>query len=132
MFDGIDTIILLVGSALLGASMVTAWLAVKRAAENRREERSSTTAAAQLQELRDSGLLVMSDEDFRLALELEKHHPGQLHQVARTTRRIIDEAELEPGSFIRLTMKVEYEDESEEATQDSSPKGHLELIAEFA
>lgn len=133
MFSLIDTAMLFISVALLGASSVTAWLALRRAGERRRSSHAATVAAAaaQLQDLRDSGLLVMSDEDFQLALELEKHHPGQLKQVARTTYRIIDEAELEPGSFIRLTMKVEYEDEPEDAAKATSRKGHLELITEF-
>lgn len=81
-------------------------------------------------------LLVMTDEDFRFALELERYNPGQLQQVVRTTRRIIDEEEFESGHFVQLTVTVEHEDSPKSAakstTESVPPRGHLELTAQFA
>ncbi len=135
MFSGIDAIILSIGAALLGAASATAWLTVKRAGERRQRELQATAsaaAAAQLQEWRNAGLLDMTDEDFRLALELGKYSPAQLRHLAGVIRRIIDEEELGPDTFNRLTVRVEQEDEVEDAAKPESSKRHLELIAEFA
>jgi hypothetical protein len=130
----IDTIMLFVSVVLLGVAISTAWLVLRRAAEKRRKELQATAtaaAAAQLQEWRNAGLLDMTDEDFRLALELGKYNPGQLRHLAGAIRRNIDEEELGPDTFNRLTVRVEQEDKPENTSKSESPKGHLELIAEF-
>lgn len=89
-------------------------------------------ALVRLNEWRRDGLLVMSDTDYELAIELERHNPGQLDHLVKTTRRIIDETKLEPGDAIHLTVKVEYGDIPESTSNTKASKGHLELIAAFS
>lgn len=139
MFSGIDAIVLSGGAVLLGVSLMTALLALRRSSrrENRKAQNvTAAAAAAQLQVWRNSGLLIMTDEDFRLALEFEGHNPGQLRHVVQTTRRIIEEEGFEPDSSIRLSVTVEYEDRAEGETKNTAestpPRGHLELTAAFA
>ncbi len=131
-FSGVDSIVLLIGVALLGASVSTAAVLLRRSTERQHRNVQAVSAIAQLQKWRDTKLLVMADEDFKFALELEKHSPGQLLRLVRAIQRIIDEEKLESDDYIRLTVQVEYDDETEDVSHLDSRKGHLELIAEFA
>ena len=129
MYNMIDIIVLFASAVLLGISIATALIALRRS----RKRNEKLQAAAQLQKWRESGLLVMSDEDFRFALKLGKHDPKQLYHLVRTSRRIIDEQEVEPEEYIQLTVKrVQHADKPESSTGAEPPEGHLELIAEFA
>ena len=131
-FSGVDSIVLLIGSVLLGAAIATAMILLKRTAERQREEFQAIGAAAQLQAWRHNGLLVMSDKDFQLALELGKEIPKQLEHLVSAISRLIDEEELEPNEVIKLTVRVEHKSELEHPPKATSSKGHLELITEFA
>ncbi len=130
MYSLIDIIVLFASVALLGVSIATTWLALSRS----RKQNEELQAAAQLQKWRESGLLIMTDEDYHLALELFAQGSGQLEHVVRAIRRILDEGE--PAGSVRLSVTVEYEDEPERVTKETaktgSHKGHLELTAEFA
>ena len=131
-FSGIDSVVLLLSAILLGSSISTAAILLRRAVEKRQGEKEAITAVARLHSWRRSGLLVMTDEDFGLALELGEYDPDQLDHLAKTIDRIIDEKEIEPGDELRLTVRFEYEGKSEDRTRIQQPKGHLELIAAFS
>lgn len=78
----------------------------------------------QLEGWRKAGVLVMSDEDFESALELEEAHPGQLRKLMR----MIESMELDEGDHVQVTVKVMYASEHE-AKQDYEPSPRLALSA---
>jgi transcriptional regulator with XRE-family HTH domain len=80
------------------------------------------TPKEQLQQWRNSGLLLMSDEDFALALEMEEVDPGQLGRLIR----IIEGIELEEGKCVRVTIKKADE---REAAESYEPPRELEVLA---
>lgn len=97
-----------------------------------------TEALVRLNEWRRAGVLVISDEDYELAVEFGRYNPGQLEHLIKATQQIIGRGELKPGDAIHLTVRVEYENVPENAasTEASVPsarasRGHLELIAAF-
>jgi transcriptional regulator with XRE-family HTH domain len=72
----------------------------------------------QLGEWRDIGLLVMSDEDFDMALELEKATPGQLSRLVR----MIEGIELDEGDCIQVTVTITGGEGSKGAFCDEAPR----------
>jgi transcriptional regulator with XRE-family HTH domain len=65
--------------------------------------RVSLPPREQLEEWRNAGMLVMSDEDFEHALELEEDDPGQLRKLVETIERI----EWGEKEEIQVTAKIE-------------------------
>jgi transcriptional regulator with XRE-family HTH domain len=61
----------------------------------------------QLEGWRNSGLLIMSDEDFEHTLELEEVSPGQLRKLVR----LIMSIELDDGDKVQLVVRVKEADE---------------------
>jgi transcriptional regulator with XRE-family HTH domain len=57
----------------------------------------------QLKEWRNAGILVMSDDDFENALELEETDPGYLSKLVR----IIENIEFGEGGDIHVTVRLE-------------------------
>lgn len=57
----------------------------------------------QLEEWRNTGILVMSDDDFEHALELEETAPGHLSKLVR----IIENIEFGEDDDIQITVKLE-------------------------
>lgn len=96
------------------------------------EEVHTLSPEEQIEEWRRSGFLIMSDEDFQDALELENLKPGQLRNLVRTIQRIKDTEGTSTGSIARLSVKVEYESVRSKAAAEPDPRRkHLELVAAF-
>jgi HTH-type transcriptional regulator/antitoxin HipB len=78
----------------------------------------------QLEEWRNTGILVMSDDDFEHALELEETAPGHLSKLVR----IIENIEFGEDDDIQVTVKLERAEPGEgEGSAKGGPK--LELSA---
>lgn len=69
----------------------------------------------QLEEWREAGILVMSDDEFERTLELEETDPGHLSKLVR----IIENIALE-GNGIQVTVRLE---RSEQGEGEGSAKG---------
>ncbi len=72
----------------------------------------------QLGEWRDTGLLVMSDEDFKTALEIERVTPGQLGRLVR----MIEGIELDEGDCVQVRVTVTEAEESEGPQRERFPR----------
>ena len=77
----------------------------------------------QLEEWREAGILVMSDQDFERVLELEEDVPGHLDRLARIIGGIELVAE---GDQLQVTVRVE-EDEQEEGGESAGGVPRLAL-----
>lgn len=66
------------------------------------EPPSKVSPREQLEQWRGMGLLIMSEEDFRIALELGESNPEHLHRLVRLIRSV----ELEEDESLQLVVEV--------------------------
>lgn len=85
-----------------------------------REHRESAglSPEEQLGEWRDTGLLIMSDEDFEIAIEQERVKPGQLLRLVR----VIEGIELDEGDCIQVEVTFTETEINEGAQESEAPR----------
>jgi transcriptional regulator with XRE-family HTH domain len=71
---------------------------------------SQVTPREQLEEWRNAGILIMSDEDFEHALELEENVPGQLRKLVEKIQSI----EWGEKEELQVTAKIEQDNDNKQ------------------
>jgi hypothetical protein len=138
MFGVIDVTVLAISVTCGIGALVTLVASARSRAEAKHESRREAAlgqhvALTKLDKWRHTGVLVMSDRDYKLAVSLGKHDPEQLDDLVEFVHGIIDEGP-EPKQRVKLTAQVAYDEHEERAksADHGVARGHLELIAAFS
>jgi transcriptional regulator with XRE-family HTH domain len=83
------------------------------------------TPREQLEEWRRTGLLIMSDEDFRLAIALEESSPEELRTLVRLLRNM-ERAENQ-SIHVEIEVSVRYATPEEDEREEPEPVSGFDL-----